>query len=708
MPARCASENTLAVEEEEFWNGHWDAHKVGWLISGSAAAVTLFISLITIFGHASNYNRPSQQRQIIRILFFAPVFAIISFFSYRFFRSYTYYELVEVIYEAIAIASFLILMLTYIGDDSTTQMKLFASKDKRKLPMPFCCFRYRPSKVYFLVLTKWSVVQYCFVRPMLSIAGIVLQYYGLLCNSSISFHYGHIYLLIIDFISISIALYGLIVLYGLLKQDLQGKKPLAKFLTIKLGIFFIFYQGFVFTILEHYEVIKATRYWTQTNVSNGLNSLATTLEMILIALFQLWAFPWQEYAQKEEVVVKTKKGSTTAKVKMRTLYTNPIPPIFHAIWMADLIVEGWHSLKFAFDRLRGKEYTRQDARFNAVDFVAAFGAGEQGRYQTQEAPRQEFIGLQTHNEEDKHTLVNVHTNHHEPSQHPHFFAPDYQSLSREQLYQTDFESPKQEVPMTLAPHAPNIQQHYNYFSTEASRSRPTLDPAASQPHLYGMHHSQFHTPPNVIANGAPGPGSGDPNAVGPTSSSSHLPLHAGGLYTHTPAMTSSTSQTNLHPFASRSQTNLAPVPPAATMTTNNHNIPYSYHPSPAFYSPSPTVSARPSFSDTTHQQTSRRPPNEPLPPRPSDNFESRSATIRRHPTVDGYRYARGGSESQEQYSGPSGLDPPARPSDSHIEGSTAQYPPSGEPYSSVDIDMDQETSSVGHHGRPLSWEPQAM
>ena len=32
----------------------------------------------------------------IRILYMPPVYAIISFFSYRFFRSYTYYELIEV------------------------------------------------------------------------------------------------------------------------------------------------------------------------------------------------------------------------------------------------------------------------------------------------------------------------------------------------------------------------------------------------------------------------------------------------------------------------------------------------------------------------------------------------------------------------------------------------------------------------------------
>lgn len=73
--------------------------------------MTCLISLITILGHARNYNRPSEQRQIIRVLLFPPVYAVISFFSYRFFRSFTYYELVESIYEAIAIAAFLLLLL---------------------------------------------------------------------------------------------------------------------------------------------------------------------------------------------------------------------------------------------------------------------------------------------------------------------------------------------------------------------------------------------------------------------------------------------------------------------------------------------------------------------------------------------------------------------------------------------------------------------
>jgi uncharacterized membrane protein len=43
----------------------------------------------------------------IRILYMPPVYAIISFFSYRFFRKYTYYVLIEVAYEAVTLSAFL-------------------------------------------------------------------------------------------------------------------------------------------------------------------------------------------------------------------------------------------------------------------------------------------------------------------------------------------------------------------------------------------------------------------------------------------------------------------------------------------------------------------------------------------------------------------------------------------------------------------------
>lgn len=84
--------------------------------------MTCVLSLITIIGHARNYNRPLEQRQIIRVLLLPPVYAIVSFLSYRFYRSYTYYEVSETVYEALAIAAFLMLMLQVSGTDVPVAM----------------------------------------------------------------------------------------------------------------------------------------------------------------------------------------------------------------------------------------------------------------------------------------------------------------------------------------------------------------------------------------------------------------------------------------------------------------------------------------------------------------------------------------------------------------------------------------------------------
>lgn len=226
-----------------------------------------------------------------------PVYAVVSFFSYRFFRSFTYYSLAETAYEAITLSAFLLLLVEFVASTATGHSAegALARKDKRPLPFPFCCWRYRSTKPYFMFTLKWCVMQYVLIRPAVSIAGIVCQHYNVLCASgAYSIHFAEVYLESIDFVSISIALYGLILFYGLTKEELAGRRPLAKFLSIKLIVMFTFYQSFVVSALKN-RVIHGTQFWTSTNIADGLNALAICVEMVFFSLFMMWSFNWREY-----------------------------------------------------------------------------------------------------------------------------------------------------------------------------------------------------------------------------------------------------------------------------------------------------------------------------------------------------------------------------------------------------------------------------
>jgi hypothetical protein len=108
----------------------------------------------------------------------------------------------------------------------------------------------------------------------------------------------------------SVALYGLLIFYGLTKDELKGRRPLAKFLAIKLIVFFTFYQAFVVScesacdeiLFSEFPKVRyaggacdpwfvlynpfrsplnplpATRYWTEANIADGLTALATCIE----------------------------------------------------------------------------------------------------------------------------------------------------------------------------------------------------------------------------------------------------------------------------------------------------------------------------------------------------------------------------------------------------------------------------------------------
>ncbi|KAJ7429278.1 DUF300-domain-containing protein [Mycena galericulata] len=362
---KCPTDNAANVDQTDFWDPvhgiDWDQHRIGWAIAGGCSVLTVIITIFSVLQHCRNYTVPREQRQVIRILYMPPVYAVISFFSYRFFRSYTYYSLIYVAYEAVTISAFLLLLIEYVAATAVghSAENAIARKDKRPLPMPFCCWRYRPTKGYFMYTLKWSVMQYVIVRPAISIAGIICEAYGVLCTSQgYNPRFASVYLDAVDFISITVALYGLFTFFGLMKDELAGRRPLAKFLCIKLIVMFTFYQAFVFTALEG-RVIKATEYWSETNIADGLTALTICIEMVFFALGMWWAYAPREYKRPGEP------------------HTSIWRPLWDSINYMDFAVEIWGSLRFFFGAARHRSPHEVKAG-SKMDFGEAFGVAGPG------------------------------------------------------------------------------------------------------------------------------------------------------------------------------------------------------------------------------------------------------------------------------------------------------------------------------------------
>lgn len=190
---------------------------------------------------------------------------------------------------------------------------------------------------------KWSVMQYTIIQPAISVISVVTQSYNLLCVQSFSPQFANLYLTIAAVLSNTLAVYGLVVFYELTKHDLKGRRPGAKFWCVNIIVTIPFLQQLLFSVLQGAGVLEGTKFWTSTNVANGLNALATCFEMVIFSLYMCWAFPVSEYADDS----RPKRSAWRA--------------IWDSINFWDFVVETWRSLKFFFDYARNKPGTRSQS-----------------------------------------------------------------------------------------------------------------------------------------------------------------------------------------------------------------------------------------------------------------------------------------------------------------------------------------------------------
>ncbi|RKP07457.1 organic solute transporter Ostalpha-domain-containing protein [Thamnocephalis sphaerospora] len=383
--------------------GVMTVHKLAWGVCGVAAMIAVVISIFNIFHHATNYSMPSQQRYIIRILLFVPIYAICTLLSFLFFQYAPYIEMARDAYECLLLTSFLMLLCNYLTDDPVVVSLEPTARIPQRIRgfFPMCCLHFNPTSPAFLSGCRLLVLQYIVVKPCVTVAAIVAHAYNRLCPSSFSPQYANIWIKLINTVSMLAAMQGLVLIYLAIRTEIQSHEPFMKFLAVKLAIFLIAIQTMIFGVLAHAHVFPTLPYWTPENIATGLNALVISIELIAFALFHMFAFDYYEYKQR----MPHARPMGNPKSQPSAMRASPLDALLDAVNPLDLLRELGRSINAFFSRSAAGG--RRGIRHSQVNVEKASHASVPGLHQhdgAQPSPK-ETLDHRDLESGDRHVVV---------------------------------------------------------------------------------------------------------------------------------------------------------------------------------------------------------------------------------------------------------------------------------------------------------------
>lgn len=108
-------------------------------------------------------------------------------------------------------------------------------------------------------------------------------------------------------VSVSLALYALVLFYHAFAKELAPHSPLAKFLCVKGIVFFSFWQGLVLQALAALGIIRSHHIWLEVDqIEEAIQNLLVCVEMVIFAAVQNYAFDASPYTGKNKAKLKKK------------------------------------------------------------------------------------------------------------------------------------------------------------------------------------------------------------------------------------------------------------------------------------------------------------------------------------------------------------------------------------------------------------------
>lgn len=239
----------------------------------------------------------------------APIYAVDSFVGLLDIKGskpfFTFLDSVKECYEALVIAKFMALMYSYLKISISKNIVPDEIKG-REIHHSFPMTLFQPRTVrldhHTLKLLKYWTWQFVVIRPICSILMITLQLLRIY-PSWLSWTFT-----IILNVSVSLALYSLVVFYHVFAKELGPHKPLAKFMCIKGIVFFCFWQDVVLEILAGMGIIRSHHFWLDVeHINEAIQNVLVCLEMVVFSIIQQYAYPATPYSGDVEAKLKLNK-----------------------------------------------------------------------------------------------------------------------------------------------------------------------------------------------------------------------------------------------------------------------------------------------------------------------------------------------------------------------------------------------------------------
>ncbi|CAO3648998.1 unnamed protein product [Cunninghamella echinulata] len=282
---------------EDIWK-HPDIYwyVIGWIFSILLVIVTLTICITLIIKHLRNYYKPRIQQHKLRILLYPPMYSLLAWFSYLRPDYATTILFFATIFEAFAVFNLYTCLQDYL-----LPLRLEAGDKKEPIKSKvFCCIPFRiKSKwgMHFRVIIGILVIQFPIWSIIKSLISIISQSQGYYCESGFSFRGTHVYLILVNFVSLAIIIITLFIYLATFSKEFKQLQVPSHgmFWTIKLPILIEFYIGSVLlSILKYVAAIKAKKTGNHEldhirieQIKMGLESIITCFVMCVSSFMML-------------------------------------------------------------------------------------------------------------------------------------------------------------------------------------------------------------------------------------------------------------------------------------------------------------------------------------------------------------------------------------------------------------------------------------